>query len=531
MSQTFAGTKPLLKTTARFDGKYFAPWVMIAVLLSVSSVVAYPLIFPDLADRQALATMVGSNPALSIIFGPAFDLTTNEGFNTWRSLALGGFLTALGATLALTRATRSQEDSGQAELLASGVLGRNARLGVGVVIALGGSLVAGLVSGLLTAVCGGGWESSMLLCLTFTGSGFLGAALASVTGQIGSDSRTANSLAISIFSILFVLRGFSYALDAPMWTVWINPLGWLTETRPGSGDHWLPLVFVVALTGCALVVAFFLQTRRDLGQGVVTPRPGPATGRVHSPVALAIRINRPTIISWIIAFLALGLIFGSFTNSITDVLTKDSNVAAILASGATTPEELSGAFIVTVISLMGIIAAIAGIQTMQRMRAEEIAGRTEVVLAGGVSRSHYLGAQAFVAFVGPAFYILIATAAVGLFASQAGIGTDFSTTMLQGLATIPATWLIVAIAVLFIGVRPEGLVAAWAALLASFLITMLGPMLKLNSFFLGISPFWHVPNVTAKAPDYSGIIWLSAIVVTLVGIGFAAYRHRDISGN
>src|SRR5690606_33203961 len=133
----------------------------------------YPLLFPDPLERAALAVAVGGNPALGIIFGPAFDLSTVDGFNAWRALALAGFFTALGAVLTVIRATRGQEDSGQAELLASGVLGRASRLFAGVGLALAGSLAAGVVSGVVTGLCGGDWQSSLLLGATFTASGWM----------------------------------------------------------------------------------------------------------------------------------------------------------------------------------------------------------------------------------------------------------------------------------------------------------------------------------------------------------------------
>lgn len=126
------GTRLLLRASLRQEARSFAPWVAAVTALSASSVLAYAFIFPDTAERKSLAAAVGGNPALSLIFGPARDLSTTEGFNTWRSLALGGFITALMAIFAVIRASSAQEDSGRAELLASGVMGRSARLAVAV---------------------------------------------------------------------------------------------------------------------------------------------------------------------------------------------------------------------------------------------------------------------------------------------------------------------------------------------------------------------------------------------------------------
>jgi putative exporter of polyketide antibiotics len=59
-------------------------------------------------------------------------------------------------------------------------LGRASRLLAGVGVALIGSFLAGLVSGLATVLCGGAWGPSLLLAATFTASGWMFAAVAAV---------------------------------------------------------------------------------------------------------------------------------------------------------------------------------------------------------------------------------------------------------------------------------------------------------------------------------------------------------------
>ncbi len=340
---SLTGTMPLLRTSLKHDGRLLAPWILFATVLSASSVLVYPWVFPTQQDRQGLAAAIGANPALGLIFGPAHDLTSVDGFNAWRSVALGGLLAALGAIFAVIRATRAQEDSGQAELLASGVLGRSSRLLTGAAMALFGSLALGIVAGLVTIACGGDVQASMLLAATFTATGWMFAAVAAVTAQLGSDARTANSMAVGTLGVLFVLRGFAYSIDAPRWTTWANPMSWMVETRPAAGNHWWPLLPAIAFTIVMLFTAFVLQARRDFGQGAITPSPGPARGRDRSTWRLALRINRGPIITWSIAFLMLGVVFGYFTTAITDILGSDSNVQQILAAGAVTPDQLVAA--------------------------------------------------------------------------------------------------------------------------------------------------------------------------------------------
>ncbi|GIG39154.1 ABC transporter permease [Cellulomonas phragmiteti] len=529
MSTSLTGTRPLLHATLRHDGRRFAPWVAIATLLTASSVVVYPWVFPDVAARRLLAVAIDANPTLSLIFGPAHDLTTVDGFNAWRALALGGFLVALGAIHAVTRATRAQEDSGQADLLASGVLGRSARLLTGVALAVVGSLAAGVVAGVVAALCGGGWESSLLLGATFTASGWMFAGVAAVTAQVGSDARTASSLAVGTLGLLFALRGFCAALDAPAWTLWANPLGWTLQTRPASGDHWAPLLLAVALTGALVVVAFVLQARRDFGQGAIAPRPGPARGTARSTWHLAVRVNRAPGVTWAIAFVALGMVFGYFTTSITDVVASNAGVQQILASGATTPDELTAVFLRTVLSLVGIVATVPGVQVLLRVRSEELDDRVEPLLAGAVTRARYYASHVVLALTVVTVNVLVAGTLVALLASRAGIGVSFADALVQGIATVPAAWTVVALSVAVVGARPVASPAAWAGVLVSFMLTLLGPTFGLDDWVLGISPFWHVPLTTAATPDWSGSAWTTLVTAALVAVGFAGFRRRDLA--
>ncbi len=89
MSATLTGTRPLLKVALRQNVRNIAPWVGLISALSASSILAYEWIFTSPAERATLSTTLGANPALALIFGPARDLATADGFNAWRAGQLG----------------------------------------------------------------------------------------------------------------------------------------------------------------------------------------------------------------------------------------------------------------------------------------------------------------------------------------------------------------------------------------------------------------------------------------------------------
>ncbi|MWB96953.1 ABC transporter permease [Agromyces seonyuensis] len=523
-----AGTPPLLRAEVKQDGRLLVPWALLTTLLSASSMI-YPLVFPSDQDKAAFAAAVGANPAMAIIFGPAYDLSTADGFNAWRALSLGGLLAALGVIFAVTRATRAQEDSGQAELLASGVMGRASRLAAAVWMCLVFSIVLGLVTGLVTVAFGGGWNASMLIAATMSATAWMFTGVAAVTAQLGSDARTANSLAVGTLGVLFIARGVAYALEAPDWAIWINPLAWMTETKPAVDDNWWPLLLAAALTLVLLAVAFVLQARREFGAGAIAPRPGPARGSARSTWRLALRINRGPLLTWTIAFIGLGFVFGYLATSVNDILGGDAALQQALASGAADSAGLVSAFLVTILSLVGILASIPGVQTMLKVRTEELEDRVEPLIATATARARYFASNVVIALAAPAVYVLIAGLLIAALTASADIGVEFGDAFLQAVATVPAVWTVIAIAVAVIGARPQVVLASWIGVLASFGLTILGPTFNLWDWVLAISPFWHVPGVTDPDADWWGLVWISLVTVLFLAIGFAGFRRRDLA--
>lgn len=524
-----AGISVLLPVSLRHNAHSIAPWVMGVSALSASSILAYRLIFPDVIERKQLSAALTSNPALSLIFGPARDLMTNDGFNAWRSGALGAFFAALMAILVVVANSRADEDSGQAELLASGVLGRQARLTVAVLLAGIASVAMGVVCFLLTVAVGGAVLPSLLLSATFTASGLMFAGVAAVTVQLGSDARSASSMAIGLLGICFVLRGSIDSIDAAGWAVWTTPLGWLEQVRPAADINPWPLLLALALAVVLIACGFALDRRRDYGAGIIAPRPGPARGsRAANVWGLAVRLNRGSLITWLVAFAGLGVVFGYLSTAITDVLGSNTSLRGVLAGQPGAASNLTFAFIVTILALVGLIAAISGVQIVNRIAFEENNFRVEPVLAGAVRRRTYLASNIVVAYVASAIYVLVGGTVIGLIAANSDTGVSMTSVVAQAVVTVPAVWVLVAIAAAAVGAQPAVRLVGWLAIILAFALTILGPTFKLPEWALSISPLHHVPDVTVPAPDWTGLAGVGIAFFVFTAVAFAGFRRRDI---
>ncbi|WP_372595135.1 ABC transporter permease, partial [Actinotalea sp.] len=477
MSGTFVGVRPLLHASLRQDRRRIAPWIALITALSVSSVLAYPWVFPDEASRAGLAMTVEGNPAFSLIFGPARELTTADGFNAWRAGALGAFFAGLMAIGIVVRNSRAHEDNGQAELIASGVVGRDARLAVAVAMAAIASVLLGVVVSVATIAFGGEAGDSITLAATFTASGLMFAGIAAVTAQIGSEARAASSLAVTALGVAFVARGYIDTSGAADWLIWLTPLGWLEQVRVADGNDWRPLLACLGLAVAAVAVAGLLQSRRDLGMGLLPPRPGPDRGRgILNPWGLALRLQRGAIVSWTIALAVLGVVFGFLSTTVGELFLQNPAFAEAIASGGASTSGLVFEFLVTIIRLVGLIAAVYGVQVMMRLHAEEDEFRVDPLLAGAVPRTRLLASHAVLALVGPALALLISGGVVGLTA-QAQSGDIAALDVLrQAAVTIPAVWVLVGIALATVGAAPAVRAVAWFAIVLSFALTILGPL-------------------------------------------------------
>lgn len=79
---------------------------------------------------------------------------------------------------------------------------------------------------------------------------------------------------------------------------------------------------------------------------------------------------------------------GYFARSVHTIFEDNPAVAQILATGAVDKASLTSEFLSTILSLVGIVEAVGGVQIVHRVRAEELGDRLEIVLAVAVTGAH-----------------------------------------------------------------------------------------------------------------------------------------------
>ncbi|MDA0170333.1 ABC transporter permease [Solirubrobacter taibaiensis] len=548
-----AGLTELLRLALRRDRVMLPGWVLglgLAVLVTASS---YADLYKDPASRREVVTTLGETPATLALYGRIY-ADSIGGLVGWRlggiALALAGLMTIL----LVTRHTRAEEESGRAELVGAGAVGRYAPLAAALCVAALASLALGVVVALAVLVVGGGdtaatassggavaalaaatsaggdglsASGALALGATFAAVGLFFAGVAAITAQVAETARGANGLAVAVLGGSFALRAIGDA--GPHWLSWLSPLGWGQQVRALAENRWPVLLLLLAAAAALAAAAIALFARRDLGAGLLPPRPGPSRGALHTPLALAWRLQKGALAGWAAGFAILGAAFGSVAQDIGDVIGDSADVKdALQKLGG--QESLVDAYLAATFQILALIAAAYAIQATLRLRAEETSGRAEPLLATAISRTRWALSHATIAFAGTALLLAAAGLAAGVgHAAQTGDAGQIPRLLGAALLQAPAAWVLAGLTLALFGAFPRGTTAAWAALAIALALVELGPLADLPQTLVDVSPFAHSPQLPGGSLDAAPLA-LTALAAGLTAAGLAALRRRDVAG-
>jgi ABC-2 type transport system permease protein len=525
---SLAGTGPLLRLAWRRDRWIILASVLALVATAYGSMVATLDLYPTDAAAAGGAAAMTDNPSLTALYGP-LPSPTAAGIGVLKTVMMGSLFTAFLAFAIVRRHTRSEEEDGRFELVAAGVVGRRAPLAAAVLLAIATVLITGLLSALSLLGTGADTTGSFALGAVEVVAGMVMIGITAIAVQLTSTTRGAGAIAIGALGLAFVVRALAdTATGGGRDVAWLSFLGWTERVSPfGENRLWLLLPAVVA-TAVLLVVADRLLHRRDLGSGLWAARPGPARAPagLSTPLGLAWRLQRGSLLGWTIGYAVLGLVVGSIARSV-DQIADSPDVEEMLRKMSGGQGSLLDVFFGTELRFLAIGVAAYGIATALRVRSEESTGRAEIVLAARVSRWQWLGSHALIATLGALWLLVVVGVGAGMSAgavSSTGVGDLLP----AALATAPAVLVCVALTVLLFGVLPQWSSFAWGLLSVFVLLGEFGALLELPDWALGISPFDHLGSLPGGDTNSTGLVGLVVVAVAVAGLGFATFRRRDL---
>lgn len=525
---TLHGTAPLVRLILRRDRLRLLAWAAGLVALVVTTAASTKGLYPTQADLDAVASAAHDNPVALAFNGPDQALDTMGGQVAFQVGAFGLLMVGLMSTLLLGRLTRAEEDGGRLELVRSMPVGPHAPLAAGLLVVVGTNLVVGVAVTVALLLEDLPTVGSVTFGASFAAFGLAFVGVTAVTAQVSENPRVTTGSAGAVLGASFVLRAAGDMGDGTL--SWLSPMGWAQKARPYAGEVWWPLA-LCAGTGVALVwVSTLLADRRDFGSGMVAPSPGPAVAApgLRSPLGLALRLHRGVVTWWTLAAFALGLVYGSLTQSIEDFLGDNPAMEEMLA--ALGDASLTDSYLATSLLILALLAAGPALQIVQRLRTEETELRADVVLATGTSRPRWVASHLAVALGGGALAVVLGGLGLGLADAAVGGGARQVPRLVgAALVYVPAVWLLTGVAVALFGLVPRWTAAGWLALTGCLVVAMFGELLDLPAWVRDLSPFQHTPAAPADGLRALPLVVLSAAAVAAVTAGVASFRRRDLA--
>jgi ABC-2 type transport system permease protein len=532
---TLAGTRTLVRFALRRDRVRLPIWIFAIFLGTLGTASNFEQTYADAADRADVAGTMNS-PAGLAMTGPVRYLSdyTYGSMLGHQMISFTAVLVGLMGVLTVVRHTRTEEETGRAELVRAGVVGRHAHLTAALIVATLANLLLGLL--LLAGLSGfssAGYTTSgaVLYGAAIAAVGITFAAVAAVTVQITAHARAASGMALAVVGTAYALRAAGDAAGdgGGSWLAWLSPIGWAQRTYVYVDDRWWPLLLCVLLTAALAAAGYRLASLRDLGAGLRASRLGrpDASEALGRPGGFALRLHRGLLIGFGVGLLLMGAMYGSILGDAEEMFENVDVVQDALAEigGSSVAESFASMVLIP----MSVVAAVYAVMATLRPRSEETSGRAESLLSTGLSRDSWLGAHLGVALIGSAVVMALAGLSLGATAAAStGEGGLFLKLLGASVAYAPALWLTVGITVLLVGWLPRAVVAAWAVPVVVFVIGYLGTVLQFPQWVMNLNPFGHVPRLPAAEMSWTPLVILTAVAALLIWLGLLGFRRRDL---
>ena len=492
--------------------------------------------YPTVADRTRLVQTMGSSVGLQAIFGPSPMIDTPGGYMAAHAVGIFGIIIgAVWGLLAGTRLLRGEEEAGRWEVLLTGPVTR---------LRAAAGAVAGLGMGLLTlwAVTAASYlaigaspqarfpvSASLFAATATVAPAAIFLAVGALCSQLAASRRQAAAMAAAVFGIVYLLRVVAYSSSTLRWLRWASPLGWVDELRALTGSRPLLLIPIAVTIAVTAALTIVLAGRRDLGAGVLAAQDTAAarTRWLTSPLGLACRLGRGSVLGWSAGLAAGGFVVGLAVKGTDQIWANQTGGVFARLTGTT-----GGAIYLGMIFLLfaALIAMAAGGQ-VAATREEEAQGRVDHLLARPVTRLAWLATRITVSAAGLAIAGLVAGLFTWLGAAAADANLSFATLLAAGANLVPAGLFVLGIGTLVHGLAPRFATAAAYGLVAwSFLLEIVGASLGLSHWLLDTSILHHI----ARAPA-APVQWDMAAILTAIGIaaaiaGALAFTRRDLKG-
>ncbi|MGM8366397.1 ABC transporter permease [Virgibacillus sp. W0181] len=533
MKEKFARWDTLFLQYLKRDWKKVIVWVLGLGLFSAGFVPA----FKEIAKGQGLIGMFETlkNPAMISMVGPtpvetATDYTLGAMYAHEMLLFCGLFAMIISA-LHVVSHTRKEEDLGLTELVRSFQVGRQANsfatiieiifINVLLAIFIAGAMISFGADTITT-------EGSFLFGASVGVAGIIGAGIALVMAQIMPTSSAATGSSLGIIGLLYVVRAATDISNVNL--SMFNPLGWTYLTFPFTDNDWTPLLIALVFIITVIIIAFALEGARDMGAGYLPEREGRENAKksLLSVRGLFIKINKGTIISWLVALVIMGAAYGSIYGDMQTFLESNEMMKQMFSHSGFSIEE---SFTATIMMVMICLVCILPIAIVNKLFSEESRLRLSQLYATKVTRSQFYWVSIGIAFFAGLVGILLAAGGLGGTAITAmgdSSTMDIFDFLAAGYNFLPSVLFFTGLAALALGWAPKLGKLVYLYLAYSFLLNYFGGILDLPEWFSKTAIQTWIPQMPMNDFDLSVFLTITVISVCLMVVGYLGYNRRDM---
>ncbi len=508
-------------------------WIVSLVAITLAVAISFPELYPPGPERDILAETL-KNPAMTAMLGPGYGLDNYHigAVMAHQMLLFSAIAVAIMNILLSIRHTRSDEEAGRIEVIRSLPVGKLANAGATFLVLVIVNLALAAITGVSLGVLGlEGMDlaGSLLYGCALGATGIFFATAAILIAQLTETARGALGLSFALLGAGYLLRAVG-DLGSEGLSL-ISPLGLILRTKVYVQNAWWPVVLLGAASVIVILLAFRLNSMRDLEAGFIAARPGSSTASpfLQSPLGLALRLQKTTIIGWTLGMFVLGVSYGSIFGEI-DAFFQTSDIFELLLP-MMEGFSLTDQFTATLLAVMTMIGLIPVLLIMLKLKSEEQANRTEHLLARAVSRRTLMGSYLIISLCLAVLGQIVSV--LGLWSASAAVldqPLNLASILKAGLAYVPSMWLMLSLAVLMIGFAPKLANLIWLYLGYTFFVIYFGGLLQLPEWLSKTTPLGFVPNVPMEPMSSSRIAVMVLAAFILLALGMVGYERRDIYG-
>ena len=527
---TLVGVGRLTRFVVRRDRLRLVLWVVGLTAVALASAASLRSVYDTPAKVANYVRLFGDNPALVAFAGPGYGFDDpNLGVVLVNEVQLwGAVAAALMAIFLVVRNTRAEEDHERVELVRSAVVGRHAPTAAATIVVAAAELVVGVAIAAGLVALGYPTVGSVAVAGSMIAVGLVFVGVGALCAQLLGTGRGAIGLAALVLIIAFVVRAVGDIGGNAL--RWASPIGWAQGVRAYAGERWAPLVACLLLGGGLVVAAFALSARRDLGAGLFAARPGPATAAatMRTPFGLVRHLGRGALVGWVLGVLLVGVVYGSITDDVEQMLVDNPQLADYLArlSGV----SITDAYLAAAATMLAVVACGWAVSSSLAAHTEEAAGRADLLLSAPLARARWLGAHVLMAAVGSA--VVVAASGLGIGIGAAVVLGDARLVLEQtgaALARLPAVLVLVGATTLLVALVPRRAPLAWALLAVVAVVAFLADALDLPGWVRSLSPFHHLAETPAEPLSWWRLASVTAVAAMLVALSMVGIRRRDLS--